>query len=550
MNTQIDVLFITRLRLPRDAGSPEVYTPLRLKIGGYPATIPLLRLFAQGVEPSVALRELAQKISSKRFPPVLTPYYMADFLFRRGLAFRNIPCLETGMDDVADALHEGVGVVALSTTWLDGLEGGDQVREAATSIRKIAPKVVIVAGGVGARKGLRVRRLLEQGRMPDIGVEKLADDYLLIDAERDQVLDAVLVGEGGESTLAAIAERVRSGQTFSDVPDIAFPVDGEYRFTHETNAASDVNQEIVNWSHHIEDIDGGEVPIRTAVGCPFRCEFCDFTGLYSPRSRSIESLVSELRTLADAQPAPRRVFFTDDNVALNRKRLINLTKALIENDLQLSWRAFVRADTIDAEVADRMIESGCRECLLGIESGDPKILKNMKKRLDLERAVSAISLLDGRNINTQCTFVVGFPGEDAASIDRTIDFISSIPSGLSARAVHRYYLFRFFVAPLCPVASPESRERFGLKGIGEEWSHTTMDSEEAAAAVEEIFLRVRGPSHIYFELPPPEWTPAATRTVLETRDAIQKQGRAGGDVDLQRLLSVVLGAEGPNLSTP
>jgi len=304
---------------------------------------------------------------------------------------------------------------------------------------------------------------------------------------------------------------------------------------------SDLENEIVDWRNYAGRLFDLETPIRTAVGCPFQCGFCDFACLYKPSLRSVRSLLAEIKTLADTGPGPHRVFFTDDNIAINRKRLLDFTKALVEEESNIAWRAFVRADAIDAETAALMSDSGCRECLLGIESGDSTILKNMRKRLTPETALEAVRLLDANGINTQCSFVVGFPGENAQSIENTASLISAFPSGEGAGALHRYYLFGFQVLPLSPVASPEQREAFGLTGLGEKWAHKTMKSEEAAAAMKDIFVNVRGPSHMYLEFAPSNWPVAATRRVMEMRDTIQKRSLAGTDIaeDTKELLKTV-----------
>ena len=545
MSHVIDILFITQIQRPRDAGAPDVYRPLRFELQGQPASLPALRLLARGVDPAAAQQELVRQQVAAGIPPVLTPFYLEDFMARRGIALTSVPCLETGWEDVRAALAQGVGIIALSTTWLPGSLGAETVRAAAVRLRALAPGVLLVAGGVAVRKGLRARELLAAGQLPGVTQEQLARDYLLIDARQDSAFDALAVGEGSEAALADLALRVREGREYRDVPNLVFPSADGYASSPTVADQSDVDGETVDWRRHRDRIRFFEAPVRTGVGCPFRCEFCDFSGLYRQRSRSEASLVAELRTLAAALPAPRRVFFTDDNIALSRQRLIRFAQALRAADLGLAWRAFCRADAIDDEVAGLLRESGCVECLLGLESGDPEILRNMNKRLDLDRAREAIARLDREGIRTQCTFVVGFPGECARSVERTAQFISALPSGAAARAFHRYYLFRFELAPLCPASSPESRARFGLTGLGEQWAHRTMNVDEAREAVREIFLRVQGPTHMYLEPIPTEWPAAATRRVLEFREALQKdrvQGRARPD-GLPQLLACVQAAE-------
>lgn len=528
--TDIDVLFVTQVQMPRDTGDPAAYKPIRLETRGQVATLPVLRAFASP-DPQAALQRLMQQRALIGIPPVLTGIYVTDYLGRRGFTVTEIPALEAGWESARAAVERGVKLIAISTTWLPGSQGAAYVRDAAARLKAMAPNVPIVAGGVGVRKGLRARSLLRDGKLAGMTEQELARHYLLMDAGLDRDLDAVIVCEGGELTLTAIAERLRANRDFRDLPNLAIPDAGGYRFTATTGETSDLDGEVVDWSRHTDRVKFFEAPVRTAAGCPFRCEFCDFMGLYEPRLRSVDSLIAELRTLAGALPAPRRVFFTDDNIAVTRKRLVAFTRALAAEKLGIAWRAFVRADAIDEEAAALMRESGCRECLLGIESGDPVVLRNMQKKLDPEKALRAIHLLDANGIGTQCTFVVGFPGETAASVERTAAFISSLPAGDSARAIHRYYLFRFEVVPLCPAASSERRAEFGLTGSGETWSHKTMSSDEAREAMRRIFTAVRGPTHMYLEHVPPDWPIAATRRVMEARDALQKARLAGTEDD-------------------
>lgn len=526
-NQRVDVLFITHLTGVRDMGDPKIYAPLRMKLGEHEATIPVLEIAAGNTGVREAIQQLKQDFAKRGGPPVLTPFYLKDYMRRRGLVLEEVPCLETGQQQVEDAVSRGVGLIAISTTWLPGFCNASYIRAAAARLKALAPSVPIVAGGVSVRKGLRSRQLLAEGKVAQITADDLAQQYLLIDPVLDKDFDALVVSEGGEFTLAAMAQRVREGRDFRDLPNLAFSDNGAFVFTETVPEFSDLDGETVDWKHHVSHLTGFEVPIRTAVGCPFQCGYCDFACLYKPNLRSVDSLVAEIATLTDSGPGPHRVFFTDDNIAINRNRLVNLTRALINRKANLVWRAFIRADAIDAETAALMRDSGCRECLLGIESGDAGILKNMRKHLNPDTALEAVRMLDVNGISTQCTFVVGFPGETADSIANTAALISAFPSGESAGALHRYYLFCFHVLPLSPVASPEQREEFGLTGLGEKWAHRTMNSEEAVAAVRDIFVRVKGPSHMYLEFAPPNWPLAATRRVMEMRDSIQKESLAG-----------------------
>jgi radical SAM superfamily enzyme YgiQ (UPF0313 family) len=177
----------------------------------------------------------------------------------------------------------------------------------------------------------------------------------------------------------------------------------------------------------------------------------------------------------------RQLFFTDDNLFSSIKELKNFCLALIDADLCLRWRAFVRVDTITEETAELLQRSGCWECLLGIESGDEEMLRRMNKKTTPEVILRAVSSLNRVGINTQSTFLVGFPGETEGSIQNTIDLLNAYPT--DGPGIHTHYPFFFLVAPLASVASPQAREKYHLKGYLDEWTHATMNSREAEEAV-------------------------------------------------------------------
>jgi p-methyltransferase len=478
------------------------------------------------------------------------------------MTMEEIASLEDEEDRVDTLLRRGVRVVAISTTWLTGVNAANEVRRAAARIRAIAPDVPIVVGGMGVTKAVKLRRMLDDrtlaGVAPDFVMNnrflggaawrfarrRMAPHFLLLDPRADSVLDALVPGDDAGATLAEIVSRRRQGRDWRDVANMILPEEGGYRETLVVRRCSGLDAETIDWTRFAGELADLEVPVRSGTGCPYRCGFCDFAGLQQLGNRSIESMIAELRTVARAFPAPRHVYFVDDNFGSNRKRLREFTRRLIAEKLNIRWRAFLRADIVDDETAPLMAEAGCYEALLGIESGDPQILANMNKRLKPERALRGIEALDAAGIRTLSTFVIGFPGESARSIERTTAFISSIPSGERSGTFHRFGMFRFILSPLSPVSSREQRAAFGLRGMVERWSHATMNAKEAAAAMRSVFSRVTGPSFVYREQIPRHWQPNATRDVLTARDDLQRHRARGREASLEGLERAVLRAEG------
>jgi radical SAM superfamily enzyme YgiQ (UPF0313 family) len=62
----------------------------------------------------------------------------------------------------------------------------------------------------------------------------------------------------------------------------------------------------------------------------------------------------------------------------------------------------------------------------GVESGDPAMLKTIRKGISRGQVVRALELARAEGIMTACSFMLGFPGETPAQLERTLRFMERI----------------------------------------------------------------------------------------------------------------------------
>ena len=93
--------------------------------------------------------------------------------------------------------------------------------------------------------------------------------------------------------------------------------------------------------------------------------------------------------------------------------------------LKLTWSCTSRVTT-DYETLKAMKEAGCRLLIVGYESGDPQILKNIKKGATVERARQFTKDCHKLGIVIHGTFILGLPGETRETIQQTLDFAKEI----------------------------------------------------------------------------------------------------------------------------
>jgi len=179
------------------------------------------------------------------------------------------------------------------------------------------------------------------------------------------------------------------------------------------------------------------VPIETGRGCPYGCEFCTVTGFFgdSIRFRSNESVVEELLRLkarAKKEKGQIAVFFIDDNLAINKKRLKSLLRDMIAAGATLPWVAQISANLLaDEELVDLIADAGGRWVFIGMESIDPANMADVNKNFSKPENYQAV--LDGlarRNIYAITSFIFGMDNDTAGVANRTVGEIESWAPGL------------------------------------------------------------------------------------------------------------------------
>lgn len=258
-------------------------------------------------------------------------------------------------------------------------------------------------------------------------------------------IDAVAINEGA---LAAVkmAEICKVGGDLADVPGIGYREGGVIRRTLP-GPAEDIKDmpffdfdliEVENYLHPKISVydrefplfDGKVVPapILTALGCPYKCEFCINVILERRyRCRDAASVVAEMKRLQERYGV-NTFLFMDEEFFVNKKRFREWLELCEQEGLKFNWRVWGRVDRfrenyLNDETLGRLSNIGCGSLVMGGESGSQEILDMINKRTTTVDIINSLKALQPfPKITPRYSFIVGMESETLEQIRQTYEF--------------------------------------------------------------------------------------------------------------------------------
>lgn len=241
----------------------------------------------------------------------------------------------------------------------------------------------------------------------------------------------VVRGEG-QATMLELLECLSGGGDLGSVPGLSLlRADGE-RCHNPARPITSQAEFVALPAPDLSFLVGHEKmvtkPVMTQWGCPFDCEFCSVTAMFSRsvRHRSTEHVVQEIAAMG-----AERVFFYDDNFVVKKARTAELLEAMVAAGLTPPWFAQLRADVVlsalgrpelDHRFLDLMRRAGAQMVMIGFEAITDEALASLGKRLSVATEERAVAALHKHGIAVHGMFVAGLDTDDASSAVATASF--------------------------------------------------------------------------------------------------------------------------------
>ncbi|HPA20491.1 MAG TPA: hopanoid biosynthesis associated radical SAM protein HpnJ [Verrucomicrobiae bacterium] len=226
---------------------------------------------------------------------------------------------------------------------------------------------------------------------------------------------------------------VADGRPFEDIKGLSYrDREGQVRHNPDRELLADMDDLPSVADVYRRDLDIGRyyigyllhpyISFYTGRGCPARCSFClwpQTIGGHQYRVRSSGTVVNEVRRMKDIFPEVKEFFFDDDTFTANLPRAREIASGLAE--LGVTWSCNSRANLTHDNIRF-LKDRGLRLLLVGYESGNGEILRNIKKGLTLGEMRAFTRDCRKAGVTIHGTFIIGLPGETPDTIEESIRF--------------------------------------------------------------------------------------------------------------------------------
>lgn len=229
-----------------------------------------------------------------------------------------------------------------------------------------------------------------------------------------QIMNALINDNGNLAAIKGIAYRGSSGiirnpdiDLLENLDDIPF-----------------LDYDLVNLDIDLDKRNKITFPIEVGRSCPFSCTFCCTKTFWKQkfRMKSVGRLVDEIEYIM-VRYGSTDFHFLHDLFTFKKNIVIEFCNEILKRGLNIRWICSARVDTISEDMVIAMQQAGCRRIFLGVESGSPKIQKQIRKNIDVDTIWEKVKVIRRSGIKVEAGFMYGFPNESRDDVNVSLNMM-------------------------------------------------------------------------------------------------------------------------------
>jgi len=243
----------------------------------------------------------------------------------------------------------------------------------------------------------------------------------------------IIVAGGGEAPFEELVKALETGTPLSDVIGIWYRKDGKAQFTGsrpfvDLDTQPPLSYDLIHMDRYrrrLFDLD--HISFASSRGCLSNCAFCWEPAMNNRKWRAMkaETVLDHLKRII-RDHGIRGFLFTDDRFFGDMRRAYDILEGIVRADLKINiGKLQIRADEVckmDRDFLQLLVRAGVKRMMLGVESGNPRILSLIKKGETNERMIEANRKLAPYPIVPLYLIMMGLPTETPQELAQSVRF--------------------------------------------------------------------------------------------------------------------------------
>jgi radical SAM superfamily enzyme YgiQ (UPF0313 family) len=235
-------------------------------------------------------------------------------------------------------------------------------------------------------------------------------------------LDYGIIGEG--ERFEQLLDALDKQQSLSDIPGL---ITASQNTTPAAPWTGTIQRQTAQNNHSQFYLEhGGMLNLQTKRGCPFRCIYCPYPHIEGKKQRLVDPDRVARTALSLQKNGAKYIFIIDSAFNSDVTHSLRVAESFKKHGLSIPWGGFFAPIKLPIDYFTTMKECGLKHVEFGTESLSTTMLRNYRKPFVPEEVLTTHRQATDAGLHTAHYFLLGGPGETAATVNETLDNIEHL----------------------------------------------------------------------------------------------------------------------------
>ncbi|MGC9330828.1 MAG: B12-binding domain-containing radical SAM protein [Bacteroidales bacterium] len=241
--------------------------------------------------------------------------------------------------------------------------------------------------------------------------------------------DYAIKGISEEALRVMVKKMIKKKNISQNGGNKTSPLPDDYALYNVWEKYGNFNFSGINIEHYVKN---HTIDYIATIGCVNACSYCTVPVNYRRHwyHNSTSNIIQHIHVILQGFPMINNIHFRDDNFFVNKTFIFELLENFKKHNFSFTWSAQTSINILEQYSSDelqRLLQAGCHNISVGVESGDPYILQQYtKSKTDAYKNKDIIRRIIDSGITASVTSLISFPDNNRRDFKKTLKYLMKL----------------------------------------------------------------------------------------------------------------------------